>query len=505
MGNIILLKDKEGNRYEFDDTDIIGQGGMGIVYLGRRIDTNGVEIKVAIKEIKAKTKEIIERAQRESQIRLNNENLVRMYAFLESEVNNGDFVYKNYYVVSEYLEGVLLDDIIRGKIENKDGDVFPAIRYFYDSYLHDREKLATEIIKAVLSGVMALHDKGYLHRDIDPTNIMITSDGGIKLIDFGIAKKLSDVSSMERKLTTPGAFVGKPEYSAPELIRGDIEHQGYYTDVYAIGILYYQLLTGHIPFEGSRYDIIKQHLNSKVPLKEITSSVIKRIIKKATEKDYNKRYATVALFRAAIDRPEESKSILKPVVYMGIVAIVLFAVFMLFQYKDQFKITSPNDNEDPYIVQNTDSLKYEEAMRLISFNDRDSIDVGIKEMISLAGQGNQDAMFELAKTYAWIPNDEESNRRKLVLGIEMDSQTRQPVSIEVNRNAFEWLDKAIQASDSCDYRCLYWQSFYFLNGLYVNTDMNMAKQLLKKAHDGAVNAGDSDFLDKVNKTIMQLN
>lgn len=182
MGNKMILKDREGNRYEFDDTNIIGQGGMGIVYLGRRIDTNGVEIKVAIKEIKAKTKEIIERAQRESQIRLNNENLVRMYAFLESEVNNGDFVYKNYYVVSEYLEGVLLDDIIRGKIENKDGEVFPAIRYFYDSYLHDREKLATEIIKAVLSGVMALHDKGYLHRDIDPTNIMITSDGGIKLM-----------------------------------------------------------------------------------------------------------------------------------------------------------------------------------------------------------------------------------------------------------------------------------------------------------------------------------
>ena len=503
MGIKMVLSDSDGNRYEFDDSNIIGQGGMGIVYLGHRFSVDGGVTKVAIKEIKVKTKEIVERAQRESKIQLNHDNLVRMYSFVEHEVDNDGFTYKNYYVISEYLEGVLLDDIIKGKIENRNGIVFPEIQKFYESYLNNRENLAKEIIKAILSGVLALHDRGYLHRDIDPTNIMITSNGGIKLIDFGIAKLLTDVSSSEKKFTTPGAFIGKPEYSAPELIRGDIEHQGYYTDVYAIGILYFQLLTGHLPFEGSRYEIIKQHLNSKMPLKEITNKSISAIIKKATEKDFNKRYATAALFRAAIDNVKENSSRRYWLISSIFILLILVVGFIVFMYNKSTFAPSLDDKTPENIMVN-DSIEYEKALILLNSETKDSIEVGLTKMKTLAEKGIQEAILQLVKTYAWIPTDDESVQRKKLLQIEVDAETQMPKSVEINKNAFEWLNKAVQVSDSCDYKCLYWQSFYYLNGIYVNVDMNMAKQLLHKSKGQAINAGDDAFMNKINKTLQQI-
>jgi hypothetical protein len=233
-----------------------------------------------------------------------------------------------------------------------------------------------------------------------------------------------------------------------------------------------------------------------MPLKEIDSKVAKQIIKKATEKDYKERYATCAEFRVAIDNPE-SHFAWKPLVgALGLIVIVAIAGYFVFS-----NIGNTDNQSNVELVINQDSIDYEKANLLIQSDVRDSLKLGLEKMTILAEGGYGDAVQQLVTTYAWIPNEIESNRRKAVLGIEMDSQTKQPMSVDVNRNAFEWLNKAITLSDSSDYKCMYWQSFYYLNGLYVNSDMNIAKRLLYKSKDEAVRAGDNEFLDKINETI----
>ena len=99
------------------------------------------------------------------------------------------------------------------------------------------DHFAKTIIKAALSGLMALHDAGYIHRDIDPSNIFITEDEHIKIIDFGIFKQMKNLTTNDRALTVAGAFMGKPEYASPELALGDLKHQNQTTDIYAMGVL----------------------------------------------------------------------------------------------------------------------------------------------------------------------------------------------------------------------------------------------------------------------------
>ena len=301
-------KEKEkGIYYEFDtEKNILGEGGMGVVYLGNCYMENGHRIRpVAIKRLKLKEYEIVERTRREANIQLNNDNLVRMYGMIET-LDDAALGLRNYYVISEYLEGVMLDGILEGRLTGGDGKVYPAISEFYQQYQSNREEVATYIVRCVLSGVMALHDAGYIHRDIDPTNIMVTTDGKIKLIDFGIAKQL-DTLKTAVSITTPGQFIGKAEYAAPELLLGDVNRQGFYTDVYAIGILYYQLLTGHIPFGGSKLQVIDMQMKSKLPLKEIKSRQIRSIIAKATEKEREDRYPTATHFRVALEELDFNK------------------------------------------------------------------------------------------------------------------------------------------------------------------------------------------------------
>lgn len=242
----------KGSYFEFDtEADVLGEGGMGRVYLGKRVDESGAVSPVAVKAMfEGLPDQVIERAKREASIQLHNDSLVHMYDFIETvdkDMLGTDIVH--YHVISEYLDGISLENLILGKLEDRKGNVLPNIAKLYKEYTENREKIATDIIKRILSGVMALHDIGYIHRDIDPTNIMVTSDGKIKLIDFGVAKQLVRLNTADKGLTSSGQFLGKAGYAAPELVLGDVRHQNYSTDVYAIGILYYQLLTGHLPLK----------------------------------------------------------------------------------------------------------------------------------------------------------------------------------------------------------------------------------------------------------------
>lgn len=291
--------------YQVDSADEpIGAGGMGQVYKGVCVDeqtgvTRPVAIKFMYEDLPAQA---IERARREASIQLRNDNLVEMLGFIEIDEYSGiGEIKKHYHVVSELLHGVSLSDILEGKTKDRNGeDVAYAVKMLQD-YKNDPEHFAQTIVLNVLSGLMALHDAGYIHRDIDPSNIMITSDGHIKLIDFGIAKQMNTLTTSDKSLTVAGKFMGKPEYAAPELALGDIQHQNQTTDIYAVGILLYQCIVGHTPFEGARHEILEMQMKAKLPLGVIKNKGLKSVIATACEKKQELRYQTSAQMRVALE------------------------------------------------------------------------------------------------------------------------------------------------------------------------------------------------------------
>lgn len=238
---------------------------MGQVFRGTRIDAQGVRMEVAIKFLfDDLPQHVIERARREASIQIHNENLVEMFGFIQiDEILAPGVVHQRYHVVSELLSGVMLYDLLKGKTCDSSGVEIPFAQDLYRLYKEDAYAFALYIVKNVLSGVMALHDKGYIHRDIDPSNIMITADGKVKIIDYGIAKQLSTLNTQDQMLTTAGQFMGKATYAAPELVVGDVVHQNKTTDIYAVGILLFQLLTGHLPFDGATHEVLDMQLHKK--------------------------------------------------------------------------------------------------------------------------------------------------------------------------------------------------------------------------------------------------
>lgn len=504
----IRLESNKGQKnycsYIFDnEKNILGEGGMGVVYLGTRIDSHGIKSKVAIKELKIKDKEIVERARREAAIQLNNDNLVRMYGMIETEA--GDALRsKNYYVISEYLEGIMLDAILDGNLKNKEGKIYPYIQQFYDEYNENRNVSATHIVKCVLSAIMALHDAGYIHRDIDPTNIMVTSDGKIKLIDFGIAKKIETLQMQKSELTTPGQFIGKAEYAAPELILGDVAHHNFYTDIYAIGILYYQLVVGHVPFQGSKYDVIDCQLHKKIPLNDISSWQIREIVRQATEKKQADRFASAALFRAAIDKitNHEARRINYKTLVMG--GIILIAIIFVF-----ITVKRPlGDDGEISQTATVDSINHVDSFQLclnqLNYANDDSIKKGFDGMLVLAETGNVDAMYEIAVTFSSKAKEDDasSTTRKLALDLRSDMNK---ASNQQNKMAVKWLQKTIAATDSTNYKALYRLSpyYYYGKGGLRSTPIE-CKKLLEKAHTLAVEAGDSDYINRTKRLLQNM-
>ena len=175
------------------------------------------------------------------------------------------------------------------------------MRDFLNEYKRDKEKFAVKVLKHMLSGIQALHDAGYVHRDIDPGNIMLTSDKRIKLIDFGVVHEL-DSSKSNKEGTVVGTFIGKPAYAAPEIVLGDVLNHKETTDIYALGILFFQLLTGHLPFTGNQQEVMKNQINDPLPLDEIKDEKLRDIIRQATEKQQENRFQSAAEFRVALDK-----------------------------------------------------------------------------------------------------------------------------------------------------------------------------------------------------------
>lgn len=356
-------KEKENGIYYEVDTasEPIGEGGMGKVYAGKAVNTKtGATRQVAIKFMFMELPDqAIERARRESSIQLRNDNLVEMLGFIETEEKrpNGEIV-KHYHVVSELLHGVSLADILDGKATDSQGNEIPYARKLLNDFTKSPEHFAKTIIKAVLSGLMALHDAGYIHRDIDPSNIMITDDDKIKLIDFGICKQMNNLTTSDKNLTVANSFIGKPEYAAPELCLGDIKHHNQTTDIYSAGILLYQLIVGHTPFEGTRYQIVEKQVKEKLPLKDIKDKNLRRIIEKACEKRQEMRYQTCAEMRVDVENldvkraadPRRRRRLI--LIIMAFILLAGAAIFFFLRSKN----ASAVDNTELIEKHYTDSL-----------------------------------------------------------------------------------------------------------------------------------------------------
>ncbi len=409
--------------YEFDlDSTPIGQGGMGVVYRGEKIDErSGIRTEVAIKVLHDDLPdEVYARAEREASIQIKHVNLVEMHGLItEYEKDHFGRQLTHHYLISELLHGLDLSDLLKGKFDNIDGsENIYAKKLFYD-YMHNREETSVEIIRNIASGVLALHDKGYIHRDIDPSNIMVTNDGCIKLIDFGIAKNLNTLSTNDRLTTTAGKFIGKAEYASPELVLGDVKSQNYTTDIYALGILLYRLLVGKLPFEGSQYDILQAQQKTNVPVKNIESPALANVVKKATAKSQKNRYSTTAEFRVAIDEAIKNPGKRIPKSIIRLVAAVVVAAFGVGVY--YFLNINPLPPTPVIDIQDNIQYRFDSALALLNSEKKDSVAKGFALMKELAAENFDDAKVEIGLTYNPYPGDSNDarsteilNRRKLL-------------------------------------------------------------------------------------------
>lgn len=292
-----------GIYYEYDsDSNPLGQGGMGIVYEGYcfKEDNHYEYIPVAIKKITNTTSDLIERARREASIQIDHPNLLRMWGFIPNrELDPYTNIYTTqYYVVMDRLIGVDLYSLMNGVTVDKSGYNVEYAKELYNLFVSNRFEFVKTVMSSILNAISALHGAGYIHRDIDPSNVMVTSDREIKLIDFGICKSVSDKNevakkSAQNKLTQIGAIIGKADYAAPEIVSGNIQQHNVTTDIYELGVLLYQFCTGSLPFSGSDEDLMKAQLNNPLPLKNIGLVPLRKVIEKATQKKQDSRYQSV--------------------------------------------------------------------------------------------------------------------------------------------------------------------------------------------------------------------
>ena len=245
----------------------IGRGGMANVYQGE--DTFLGDRKVAIKVLRSNFENddiAIARFQREAfaMAELSHPNIVGI-----SDV--GEFESQQY-IVMEFVDGMTLKQYIN-----------------QNAPLANDE--AIEIITEILSAMDMAHSHGSIHRDLKPQNVLVSSSGTVKVTDFGIAKALSETS-----LTQTNTMFGSVHYLSPEQARGS--NATVQSDIYAIGIILFELLTGQIPFDGdSAVAIALKHFQENIPsiinLNPEVPQALENVVIKATAKDINNRYADV--------------------------------------------------------------------------------------------------------------------------------------------------------------------------------------------------------------------
>ncbi len=247
-----------GERYELKDP--IGRGGMATIYRGHdtRMDRT-VAIKV-LREVYSTDPKFVTRFQREAKAAsaLQHPNIVQVYDYGQTD--------GNYFIVMELVEGTDLRRYLRSRGVL---DVDRAIIIAHD----------------VALGLGAAHRRSIVHRDVKPQNVLVGKGGSIKLTDFGIASVYKDINA--ERLTTTGMTLGTVQYYAPEQAQGEIVNPA--ADVYALGIVMYEMLTGRTPFDGDTpVAVAMQHIQDvPVPPSELNPGIpqpLEDIIMRCLEK-----------------------------------------------------------------------------------------------------------------------------------------------------------------------------------------------------------------------------
>jgi serine/threonine protein kinase len=249
-------------RYQITRT--LGAGAMGKVYLA---DDPLLKRRVAIKVVQAMGEEreiALERFKREAEIsaQLNHPNVVTVYDVGE-EPTLGPFI------AMEFVEGNSLGKLIR------DGGLEP--------------ETCLGILIQAMRALRAAHRHAIVHRDVKPDNILVSEDGRVKLMDFGIAR------TMEPRSTAAGEFLGSPAYSAPELLRGDEPTPG--SDRYAFAVTAFELLTGQLPHPGNSVGAVITHALNEPPAVPLSMPPrVGYVFRKALDSDAEERYESLPAF-----------------------------------------------------------------------------------------------------------------------------------------------------------------------------------------------------------------
>jgi hypothetical protein len=266
----------------------LGKGGMGTVYLGREpILDRYVAIKTLLPFTpdsgKEERRQLLERFLREAKCiaRLNHKNIVSIYGI-------GKFG-KSLYLVMEYVDGPSIADIIRSREEMP----------FRDKVRH---------MIQMCEGLGTIHKAGLVHRDIKPGNIMLTTEGVIKIMDFGA------VHTMDSNLTRTEQILGTPSYMSPEQVRGVTPDSR--SDIFSLGAVFYQLLTNEKPFTGDTFSTVAYRITHETPppasrINPLLPKEVDHILGKCLAKSPEDRYASTdelaADLRGLLIRPQRSR------------------------------------------------------------------------------------------------------------------------------------------------------------------------------------------------------
>jgi serine/threonine protein kinase len=262
---------------------ILGEGAMGVVFRGTNL---AVDKAVAIKMMRKETfaePDAVERFKREAKVwsQLNHPSIAQVFDFgLQGDMP---------YLVMELVDGDDLSDVL-----DREGPLAPL--------------RAIAVMRQLAAALEEAHRLGVVHRDIKPQNMMLLryKPGGrlvLKVLDFGMAKQVGNKSM---SLTAPGILVGTPKYVAPEQVTEKPKIDGR-TDLYAAGVLFYELLTGQPPFVGTPHDVLFAHLGRQPePLPESIPSCVQDVVMKLLRKKPDERYQSAVELEHALELCEDN-------------------------------------------------------------------------------------------------------------------------------------------------------------------------------------------------------
>ncbi len=261
---------------KYEVLEKIGEGGMAVVYLGRHLT---LDRKVAIKVLHphlASSEKNRTRFAREAKAieSLRHPNILRIFDYSGTDS-------EHCFIVTEFIEG-------------------PTLRGVLDHVGVMMAEPAALIARELCAAMQTAHDRGIVHRDLKPENVMIDAKGAVKLMDFGIARIVDD-----SHVTMTGALVGSPAFMSPEQATdSEIDHR---SDLFALGIVLYRMVTGSLPFRGGNPSIVLKAIiegNFDDPGERVPSlsPAMATIIRRCLCTDRNERYASASEVRDALDR-----------------------------------------------------------------------------------------------------------------------------------------------------------------------------------------------------------